>query len=50
MEVNLAPDLERYKLSQMATAQGRATETLVLEAVERLVDYNEWFLTEVKRV
>ncbi len=48
MEVNLAPDLEA-KLSQMATAQGRATETLVLEAVERLVDYNEWFLTEVEK-
>jgi predicted transcriptional regulator len=31
----------------MAAQQGRAAETLVEEAVERLVDYDEWFLKEV---
>ncbi len=33
----------------MATRQGRAAETLVEEAVERLVDYDEWFLQEVDK-
>ena len=47
MEVRLNPDLEA-KLSRMAAKQGRATETLVMEAVERLVDYDEWFLREVE--
>jgi predicted transcriptional regulator len=31
----------------MAEAQGRATETLVQEAVERLLSYDEWFSREV---
>ena len=48
MEVHLNPDLEA-KLSRMAAAQGRATETLVQEAVERLLDYDEWFLQEVEK-
>jgi len=48
MEVHFNPDLEA-KLSRMAAEQGRATETLVQEAVERLVDYDEWFLREVEK-
>ena len=48
MEVHLNPDLQA-KLSRMATQQGRNAETLVLEAVERLVDYNGWFLQEVDK-
>jgi predicted transcriptional regulator len=28
---------------------GRDAETLVLEAVERLVDYDDWFLQEVDK-
>jgi len=31
----------------MAARQGRTAEALVEEAVERLVDYDEWFLKEV---
>jgi predicted transcriptional regulator len=31
----------------MAAQQGRAAETLVEEAVEQLVEYDEWFLAEV---
>jgi predicted transcriptional regulator len=46
MEVRFNPDLQA-KLSRMATQQGRDAETLVLEAVERLVDYDGWFLQEV---
>ena len=48
MEVHLKPDLEA-KLSRMAAEQGRAAEVLVEEAVERLVDYDEWFLREVEK-
>jgi predicted transcriptional regulator len=48
MEVHLSSDLQE-KLSRMATQQGRSTETLVEEAVERLVDYEEWFLGEVEK-
>ena len=32
----------------MAAGQGRDAEALVQEAVERLVDYDEWFLQEVE--
>ncbi len=46
MEVHLNPDLEG-RLSRMAAEQGRRAETLVQEAVERLVDYDEWFLRRV---
>ena len=42
------PDLQE-KLSRIATQQGRAAETLVREAVERLVDYDDWFLQEVDK-
>ncbi len=46
MEVQFTPD-QQAKLLRMATAQGRAAETLVLEAVERLLGYEEWFSREV---
>ena len=48
MEIPLNPDLEN-RLSRMAVQQGRATETLVQEAIERLVDHEEWFLQEVEQ-
>jgi predicted transcriptional regulator len=48
MEVHFNPDLQA-KLSRMATQQGRNAETLVQEAVERLVDYDDWFLQEVEK-
>jgi predicted transcriptional regulator len=48
MEVQFNPDLQ-IKLSRMAAQQGRAAETLVEEAVERLVDSEEWFLQEVDK-
>jgi predicted transcriptional regulator len=32
----------------VAAGQGRDAEALVQEAVERLVDYDEWFLQEVE--
>jgi predicted transcriptional regulator len=46
MEVHLTPDVAS-KLSQIAAAQGRASEILVQEAVARLIGYDDWFLQEV---
>jgi predicted transcriptional regulator len=48
MEVPLTPDLQA-KLSRLAVQQGRPTEALVVEAVERMVSYDEWFLREVQK-
>ncbi len=48
MEVHFNPDLQA-KLSRLATQQGRDPQTLVQEAVERLVDYDDWFLQEVDK-
>jgi len=33
----------------MAAQQGRDSESLVKEAVERLVGYDEWFVREVEK-
>lgn len=33
----------------MATQQGRDAESLIREAVERLVGYDEWFIREVEK-
>ena len=48
MEVRFNPDLQA-KLARLASEQGRDSETLVVEAVERLVNYDEWFLREVEK-
>jgi predicted transcriptional regulator len=48
MEVQLTFDQEA-KLTRMATEQGRAAETLVQEAVERFLNYDEWFSREVDK-
>jgi RHH-type rel operon transcriptional repressor/antitoxin RelB len=48
MEVPLHPDLQA-KLSRLAAQQGRASEALVVEAIERMVNYDEWFLREVDK-
>jgi predicted transcriptional regulator len=48
MEVQFTPE-QQSKLSRLAAAQGRAAETLVQEAVERLLNYEDWFLREVDR-
>ncbi len=47
MEVRLKPELQE-KLTRLATEQGRDSEALVVEAVERMVNYDEWFLQEVE--
>jgi len=48
MEVNLSPDLQA-KLSRLAAERGSDAQALVQEAVERFVDYDEWFLREVEK-
>jgi predicted transcriptional regulator len=48
MEVNLNPDLQA-KLDRLAADRGSDTGTLVQEAIERFVDYEEWFSREVER-
>ena len=47
MEVRFNAVLQA-KLSQLAARQGRESEALVIEAVERLVDYDEWFRRELE--
>ena len=48
MEVNLTPELQA-KLAEVAAQQGRDAQSLVLEAVERLLDYDQWFVREVEK-
>ncbi len=47
MEVKLSQELEA-KLHRKAAQQGRDSESLVREAVERLVDFDVWFIREVE--
>lgn len=48
MEVQFPPD-QQARLSRMAEAQGLAAEALVLEAVQRLLNYDEWLVREVDK-
>ncbi len=46
MEVPLNPDVQS-KLTQIAAARGRAVESVAREAIERFVNYDDWFTHEV---
>lgn len=48
MEVHLNPDVQD-KLSRIAAARGSDAEMLAREAIERFVDYDEWFIREVEK-
>lgn len=48
MEVRLDPALQA-KLAQLASKQGRGTEELVVDAVERMVNFDQWFMREVEK-
>jgi len=48
MQVNLPPELQA-KLDRIAAQEGRDPESLVNEAVERLVSYDESFVRQVER-
>ena len=47
MEINLSPELQA-KLDRIALQQGRDTESLVHEAVEPLVGYDQWLVRQVE--
>ena len=51
MEVNPNPDLlaRLTRLTRLAAERGSDADTLVQEAVERFVDYDEWFLREARK-
>jgi predicted transcriptional regulator len=48
MEVHFSSDLQA-KLARKATQQGHDPQALVQEAVERMVDHDDWFLQEVDK-
>jgi predicted transcriptional regulator len=48
VELQISPELQA-KLDRIAEQQGRDTQSLVREAIERLVDYDSWFIAEVKK-
>ncbi len=48
MKLNVPPHLET-KLARAADRRGMAAEALVLEAIERAVEYDDWFLREVEK-
>jgi len=48
MEVHF-PDELQAKVTRLAAEQGRNAEALVQEAVERFVDFDEWFTREVEK-
>ena len=48
MEVTLNPDLQT-KLARIAAERGRDAEALAREAIERFVDYDQWFVHEVEK-
>jgi predicted transcriptional regulator len=48
MEISIPIELQA-KLTRLAAQQGRDSGSLIVEAVERMVDYDEWFLTAVEK-
>jgi len=48
MEINLNPELQ-VKLARLAVERGLDMQAIVQEAIERFVDYDEWFLREVEK-
>jgi len=48
MEINLNLELQA-KLARLAADRGQDAQALVQEAIERLVDYDEWFVREVEK-
>ena len=48
MELHLPFELER-KLAAAASRRGVSVEALAQEALERAVDYDDWFIREVEK-
>jgi predicted transcriptional regulator len=47
MELRLSPE-RQAKLDRVASQQGRDSASLLQEAVERIVDYDAWFIQQVE--
>ena len=48
MEVNLSAELQA-KLTRVAQERGTNPQELAREAIERLIDYDDWFVREVEK-
>ena len=48
MEVSLSPDLEA-KLARIANQRGCDAEAVARDAIERVVNYDDWFIGEVDK-
>ena len=48
MEVRFSVELQE-ELNRIAAQQGRDSESLVQEAVERMLNYDKWILREVEK-
>lgn len=48
MNVSLDPVVQA-KLQRLAAERGRDAEVLAREAIERFVNYDDWFLSEVEK-
>lgn len=48
MEINLSGAV-KAKLNRLAAEQHKNEESLIQEAIERLVDYDDWFMREVEK-
>lgn len=48
MEVTLSPELQA-RLTRIAHERGTDAQALAREAIERLVDYDDWFVREVEK-
>ncbi len=48
MEVTLSPE-QQAKLARLAQERGTDAQALVCEAIERLLDYDDWFVREVEK-
>ena len=48
MNVSLDPAVQA-KLLRLAAERGRDAEVLAREAIERFVNYDEWFINEVEK-
>jgi predicted transcriptional regulator len=47
MKVHFSPEVQA-KLDRAAAEQGRSSESLVREAVERFLDFDDWFARQVE--
>ena len=48
MEVTLSPAVQS-RLARLAAERGSDAEVLAREAIERFVDYDDWFANEVEK-